>query len=464
VYRNDTIAARATAAGRAAVAILRVSGPEAFSIADRVLQAGRAPRGSVLEPWRLVHGRAVDPADGSPVDEVLFVRMPGPKSYTCEDVVEIHCHGAPVVVDRLLGVLLREGARAAEPGEFTRRAVLNGRMDLLQAEAVADLIEARGSASVRAAWEQLQGALSSRLVEIRADLVAVLADVEANVDFSDDDLPSENRSARRDSLIAAAESLAALAGGFEMARRRREGLAVVFAGRPNVGKSSLVNALLGQERMIVTDEAGTTRDAVEETIEIGGVPLILTDTAGLRESPSRAEELAVARAKDKAGAADILVRVVDGSRQLDREERTWLAASTDATATITVVNKSDLAAAVTVADISPLTEDGMPVLATAASTGAGCDRLRSELADAASRLSGADAAQPVSISRSRHLAAVERTRGAIEEACRLLDADGAAELVALELRTALAELAGITDPVDNEEILDRIFGEFCIGK
>jgi tRNA modification GTPase len=461
VYRNDTIAARATAAGRAAVAIVRMSGPEAFSIADRVLEPGH---GRAAEPWRLVHGRAIDPADGSPLDEVLFVRMPGPKSYTCEDVVEIQCHGAPVVVDRLLGVLLHEGARAAEPGEFTRRAVLNGRMDLLQAEAVADLVEARGSASVRSAWEQLQGALSSRLAEIRAELVAVLADVEANVDFSDDDLPSENCSARLDSLRAAGASLAALVEGFEMARRRREGLAVVFAGRPNVGKSSLVNALLGQERMIVTDEAGTTRDAVEEAIEIGGVPLVLTDTAGLRESPSRAEELAVARAKDKAGNADILVRVIDGSRALDDEERAWLASEPAAAATITVVNKSDLDGVVTVDDILPLTLRGAPVFATAAPVGAGCDRLRRELAEAASRLGGTDSAQPVSISRSRHLAAVERTRAAIDEACRLLDTDGAAELVALELRTALAELAGITDPVDNEEILDRIFGEFCIGK
>jgi tRNA modification GTPase len=463
VYRNDTIAARATAAGRAAVAVIRLSGPEAFSIADRVLEPSRKQRGSASEPWRLVHGFALDPADKSPVDEVLFVRMPAPKSYTCEDIVEVHCHGGPVVVERLLEILIREGARAADPGEFTRRAVLNGRMDLLQAEAVADLIDARGTASVRAAWEQLQGALSSRLGEVRAAVVGVLADVEANVDFSDDDLPAENRGARVEVLESVSVQLDSLVDGFEVARRRREGLTVVFAGRPNVGKSSLVNALLGQARMIVTDEAGTTRDTVEEMLEVGGVPLILTDTAGLRDAPGRAEALAVERARDKVAAADIVVRVLDGSRNLDSEERDWLAEPGNSQ-TLTVVNKSDLPAVLCEEKLSPLTVAGAVVLPASAVTGVGCDRLAEELAAAAARLTAAGAEQPVAISRTRHLVSIERARQALTAAIALLVSDRGTELVALELRATLHELAGITQPVDNEEVLDQIFGEFCIGK
>ncbi|HYB98349.1 MAG TPA: tRNA uridine-5-carboxymethylaminomethyl(34) synthesis GTPase MnmE [Candidatus Limnocylindrales bacterium] len=450
MYRADTIVACATPPGRGAIAIVRLSGPDCRTIADRIFRPTRA--GS-WRGWQMRHGTIVAER---PIDEALAVFFPAPRTYTGEDMLELQCHGSPLVVEQVLQAAMTCGARAAEGGEFSRRAVLNGRMDLLQAEAVADLIDARISAGARAAWEQLQGALSRRMMEIRSRIVAVLADVEAHVDFSDDELPDENWPNRRAAVAEIAADIDALLAGFDAARRHREGLRVVVTGRPNAGKSSLINRLLGSQRMIVTDEAGTTRDVVEETVDLGGLALVLTDTAGLRDSSSIAENEAVSRARRAVDEADIVLYVVDASRPVAPQDLAWLS-QLAGRPHLLVQNKSDLPAMAGRGAVC----DGVTAVATSALTGQGCEELAERLKHLTAQLLEA---QPTCISRVRHRTALADVRASLNAACAAMERETAAEIAALELRTALHALASLTEPTDNEEVLDVIFAEFCIGK
>ena len=461
MYRVDTIVARATAAGRAAIAIIRLSGPEAVEIAGRLLRSARALRD--LPAWKLARFSAIDPADGQIIDEVLAVRMPAPRSYTGEDVVEIHCHGSAVVVDTLLRASMLAGARLAEPGEFTRRAVLNDRMDLVQAEAVADLIESPVLSGAKAAWQRLSGALSTQILDLRGRLVAVLADIEAFIDFSDDDLPEENPEERQRSLASVREEIESLLSGFAAARRERDGYRVVFAGKPNVGKSSLLNSLLGFERAIVSQEAGTTRDAIMETVDLHGFAFVITDTAGVRQTSSASELLAVDRSLREAKKADILLRVVDGSRPLDDADYAVLQLQCEDGIEIHVVNKSDLAPGLDADDRRRLAASGSVVVSTSTVDSGGCDELKLALIAAAKALKG-DAGGSAGLGRERHRAALARALAAITAAQSVMASGEQAELASIELRRALAEVAGITEVLDNERVLDLIFSAFCIGK
>ncbi len=403
---------------------------------------------------------AVDPDSGEALDEVLAASMPAPHSYTGEDVLELHCHGSPVVVEAVIACAIRAGARAAEPGEFTRRAVLNGKMDLVQAEAVADLIDAPVRSAAALAWQQLQGALSGRLGVVREKIVSVLADVEANVDFSDEELPDENVPARHEELATARGKICGLLEGFAAARRQREGYRTVVAGRPNVGKSSLVNALLGSGRMIVSDEPGTTRDTVEEVVDLGGMAFVLTDTAGVRAAQSKAEAAAVERALESCGQADLVVVVIDGSEPLHDDDRELLA-GLEAPATVVAINKRDLPSRLSGQTRAELASRAARVVETCALTGEGCAELCGVLEEVAR---GTDELQPAAISRVRHRTALERTLVCLDRADELIAQQGAPELAAIELRGAADELAALVAPLDNEEILDIIFNEFCIGK
>jgi len=461
VYRVDTIASRATAAGRAAIAIIRLSGPDAVTMAEQFLRSSR-PLGE-MPPWRLGRFSAVDPADGHIIDEVLAVRMAAPRSYTAEDVVEIHCHGSPVVVDALLGAAMLAGARLAEPGEFTRRAVLNGRMDLIQAEAVGDLIEAPVLSGAKAAWQRLSGALSNRVSGIRSGLLSILSNVEAYIDFSDDDLPEENAGDELAALSAVRGDVEALLSGFVGARREQEGYRVVLAGKPNVGKSSLLNSLLGFERAIVSLEAGTTRDTITETVDVSGFAFVITDTAGVRETSSASESLAVARSLQEAVDADILLRVFDGSSPLDEADLRVLGLKTKEGAELIVVNKSDLPTGLTADDQRRLRAVGCEVISASALETGGSEDLRHTLVSRAGALKG-DAAASAGLSRERHRAALERALAAIDDAMALMTRGDQAELASIELRRALAEISGITEALDNEQVLDLIFSRFCLGK
>jgi len=461
VYRADTIIASATASGRAAVAVVRLSGPDAFAIAGHILRLVNSER---PRPWMLHRCTAVDPDNGEPLDDGLAVWIPAPRTYTGEDIVEIHCHGSPVVVESVISAGTRAGARLAERGEFTRRAVLNGRMDLAQAEAVADLVDARVRGGARLAWEQLQGGLSGRLRGLRASIVGVLSDIEANVDFSDDDLPEEKTSPRIDALEAARNEIGCMLEGFIAARRWREGYRVVFTGQPNVGKSSLVNALLGYGRMIVSDEPGTTRDVVEETVDLEGCAFVLADTAGVRESSSEAETKAVGRTMEKLAEADIVVQVFDVTAAA-----TLLGAESSevngSSRRLVVLNKCDLVPHLRAVDVVA-SQSILPhaVIETSAHTGQGCDTLVAALVAIARKDREELHETATSISRVRHRVALEEATNSISTALELLHGGVAPELVSIELRTALGHLAAVTEPVDNEEVLDRIFRDFCIGK
>lgn len=446
MYRADTIVACATPVGRGAVAVVRCSGRDVTAISERIF---RPKRPGPLRPWHMRLGTVLAADGHSALDEALAVLFPASRSFTGEDVLELHCHGSPVVVEQVVASAISAGARAAERGEFTRRAVINGRIDLVQAEAVADLIDSRMAAGARSAWNQLQGSLSAELDRIRRRLVAVLAEIEADVDFTEDELPAFTTDARVRGLDETAAEIARLLGGFAGARRLREGVRVAFTGKPNAGKSSLVNRLLGCGRMIVSDEPGTTRDAVDEAVELDGVALVLTDTAGLRETSSAAEAAAVERAREAAAEADLRVVVVDASLEdadgdPDADDNT-----------VVVWNKSDLG--IRRAD-GPASGRAF---VTSAKSGEGCEALAVALASLArSRID----AEPAGVSRVRHRVALERAARAIGRARELAAAAGTEELAALELRTALAEISSITLPLDNEEVLDSIFSTFCIGK
>lgn len=457
MYRGDTIVAPATAAGRAAVAIVRLSGPESLGILQQIFFPTHAGE---LKPWTLRHGRIVVPG-GEPIDEVLATFMPAPRSYSGEDVVEVHCHGSPLVVERVVELCVLCGARPADPGEFTRRAVLNGKLDLVQAEAVADLIDSRVSSGAADAWDQLQGALSAQLEKIRRGLLGVLADIEANADFSDEELPIENQPARIDGISLAIAEVDVLLGGFAAARRRREGWRVVFSGRPNAGKSSLVNALLGSGRMIVSDEPGTTRDVVEETVDLAGTAFVLIDTAGLRETDSVAEQAAVGRARASFSTADLVLAVVDSSVEGD-DELLELLEELPPAKTLLVLSKTDLPRRLSNSRLARLQDcctSSIEVSTMKEASGV------EPLVACLRALAAEDQSMPASApARVRHRTALERARTALIEARRLLGPSGEAELAAIELRQAAEELASITHPLDNEEVLDIIFRDFCIGK
>jgi len=335
-------------------------------------------------------------------------------------------------------------------------------MDLLQAEAVSDLIEAPVLSGAKAAWQQLSGALSERVLALRSRLVAILADIEAHIDFSDDDLPDEDPSKRRRMLSGVRDEVEKLLAGFSAARRERDGYRVVLAGKPNVGKSSLLNALLGVERAIVSQEAGTTRDAIMETVDLNGLAFLLTDTAGVTKTSSDAERLAVDRSRREAVKADILLHVFDGSRPLEDIDSEVLRLRCDGGIAIGVVNKADLALRLTADDQCRLVAAECRIVSSSALQPGGCDELKRALIEAAEGLRG-DAGESAGLGRERHRAALQLTLAALAEAETRLLADEP-ELASVEVRAALGELAGITEVLDNELVLDQIFGSFCIGK
>jgi tRNA modification GTPase len=457
--RLDTIAAIATPPGRGGVAIVRISGSRACAILGELFR--QRERRVVLAPRRIYVGRLLDRLDGNALDDVLVFTMPAPHSYTGEDVAEIQCHGGTVVSQRVLESVCRAGARVAEPGEFTKRAFLNGKLDLAQAEAVADLIAAGSEAGRRLAWSQLEGTLSSRVSALRETVIAALAYCEATLDFPEDDIaePTIADLARRLSDVRV--SLQLLVDGFERARIRYEGARVALVGRPNVGKSSLLNALAGRDRALVTAVAGTTRDVVEATIAVDGTPVVLMDTAGIRATTDVVEALGIERTAAAVADAAAVVAVFDRATELGEEDR-MVADAVRGVPTIGVLTKSDLSSRLTPADVAALL-GSVPIVEVSALTGAGLAALtdvlgRTLLAPSA----GAD--EEVVIFRVRHR---DAARQAIEDLARaeraLLDR-APIDLVADDLAAAGAALGGITGAVSTEDVLDRVFAEFCIGK
>jgi tRNA modification GTPase len=454
VYSRDTIAALATASGPAAVAVLRVSGEDAARVAARVF------RGVPPDRWRsrrLYLGCFVD-AGGQTMDRGLGVIMRAPRSYTGEDVVELHCHGGPLIARRLFAAVLAAGARPAERGEFTLRAFLNGKLDLAQAESVADLIAARTERAMRVAAEHLGGALSRSVEGFRERLIGIAANLEAAIDFSEEDVGELPRARLADQAREVARALEDLAATQSHGRVLREGLRVAIVGKPNVGKSSLLNRLLETERAIVTPIPGTTRDVIEETIDLEGVAVVLADTAGLRAAAEEVERIGMARTREQIASADLAVAVFDCSRAWTEEDGEVLNA-TRHTPRILLVNKIDL-------DAEPgfgrALETLAPVLRASAVSGDGIDLLKRELLRAAS-LPAADVGG-VTVTRERHKVALEGAAAAVRRAERSLGTGMPPDVVSVDIAIALDHVGEITGQTSPEDVLDRIFREFCIGK
>ncbi|MGE5509420.1 MAG: tRNA uridine-5-carboxymethylaminomethyl(34) synthesis GTPase MnmE [Chitinophagales bacterium] len=464
---SETIVAVATPPGLGAVGVLRLSGPHAVKIADRVF---RPLHGSVplreTKSHRVRHGLAVFPGTGRVGDEVLVFVARGPRSYTGEDVVEFSCHGGPAPVGAVLDALVQAGARPARPGEFTLRAFLNGRMDLSQAEAVSDIVRARSGEALAAAVAGLQGKLGERIRASAAELVDLLAHLEAALDFDDQEVPPVQPGEVGAATARVERQLRELVSGARAGRLYREGLRVVLAGRPNVGKSSLLNVLTGRDRAIVTEVPGTTRDPVEDSLVVDGVPVCLVDTAGLRETADRIEAEGVRRAEAAVEAASVAVLVVDGSAPLTSEDF-GAARRMPVPAGVVAVNKADLPQVVEACDVEALVP-GARLVRVSALRGSGLAGFWREVMAAAGLGgeggSGLEGRQDALVTSARHEEALRRAIRELEGARVEAGRGGGEELVAARVRAALRALGEITGESVDEEVLAAIFSSFCLGK
>jgi tRNA modification GTPase len=463
---EETIVAIATPPGRGGLGVVRLSGPCASAIARSIL---RSPGGNELplESWR-IHIADLPDESGALIDRVLISYFAKPRSYTGEDVVELSCHGSPVILRHLLERCLLAGARLAEPGEFTMRAFLNGRMDLAQAEAVRDLIDARTLYQARVAAQQMQGAVSHWVAPWKKDLVDLIALLEAGIDFAEDDvggLSAKDISAR---LGPVTQGLEKLAESFRTGKIVLQGLTLAIVGRPNVGKSSLFNCLVRQDRAIVTAAPGTTRDLVSETVEIEGVSLRFVDTAGIRQAYDEAESIGIRKSFEAAAESDLTIVVLDGSLSLSAEDRHLLEKLDPQQNLVVVINKSDLPAQLSWEDLRGTLKcaseaRSVPILSISALRGEGIESLRKAIIEAALPSLAGDR-EPQFLTHFRHEQLIRQALGALHSARAAAAQDIPHEMLLLDLYSALRPLNAVTGETTVEDILAQIFSTFCIGK
>ncbi|HEY8694150.1 MAG TPA: tRNA uridine-5-carboxymethylaminomethyl(34) synthesis GTPase MnmE [Chloroflexota bacterium] len=441
---DDTIVAIATAAGEAGIGVVRLSGPDSLSIGQRLFRP--SAKACAYDSHQLYHGHVSDGAEV--VDEVLLAYMKAPRSYTAEDVVEIHGHGGPAPLERILHLAIQHGARLANPGEFTLRAFLNGRLDLAQAEAVADVIQARSDASLRLAVNQLSGRLSRAVNDVRRKALSVLAQLEANIDFSEDDVPSASAAKLLVELTSAQEDLCRLLCAADEGILYRRGARVAIVGRPNAGKSSLLNALLRTDRAIVTPIAGTTRDTIEETINLRGLPVVLVDTAGITDTVDPVEAIGIDRSRQAIEDADLVLFVYDAAAGWTNADAELLPR---AKPLVLAANKCDLLSDAT----------GERALSVSALTGEGLGELETELYRLLAPSSSTD---DILVNNLRHKILLEEADQHLRDAMASVEQQRAADFICIDLRAALGALGAITGTEVSESLLDEIFSRFCIGK
>ncbi|WP_188399324.1 tRNA uridine-5-carboxymethylaminomethyl(34) synthesis GTPase MnmE [Sporomusa sp. GT1] len=458
---DDTISAIATAIGEGGIGIIRISGSKAMAIAGKLFISKSGKTVDSLLSHQVMYGHIIDPASGETVDEAILLIMRAPRSYTCEDVVEIHCHGGPVPLKRILDLTLVQGARLADPGEFTKRAFLNGRLDLAQAEAVIDIIRSKTDASLKVAVGNLSGQLSEQVRALRHAVLRMIAQLEAAIDFPEEDI-EEAAAADVAQLIAEVKSrLTTLLATAQTGRILREGLATVIIGKPNVGKSSLLNALLREKRAIVTDIPGTTRDIIEEYVNIGGIPLKIIDTAGIRDTADVVEKIGVERAKALVEQADLILLLLDSSAPLSPEDRAVLELLPGKQA-IVLINKSDLPARLETEEVEKYT-GGRLVLKISVAREEGLAALEQAIVDMVygGQVSPGEAAF---VNNVRHSAALRAALERLNDAEVTIEAGMPADCIVVDLRAAWEKLGEVTGDTVGEDIIDQIFTQFCIGK
>jgi tRNA modification GTPase len=460
---EDTIAAISTPEGKGGIAIIRLSGHKALGVLEGLFKMTDENK-SVFDmtSHRLYRGQVIDPISKTLIDNVLCVLMKSPLSYTGEDVVEIHSHGGYLVPKKILDLALRSGARAANPGEFTLRAFLNGKMDLAQAEAVVDVVNAQTDESLRQAEFQLEGALSKNINQLKEIILEILAEVEAQVDFPEDDIDSilKDEMAKRTEIVN--NELKKLLNTYEEGRIRKHGVYTAILGKPNVGKSSLLNQLIMKQRAIVSPFPGTTRDFIEESILVKGIPLRLVDTAGLRASEDQIERAGIELTKKKASEAEFIIAVFDGSMELDRDDLEIIS-SLRGDRSVLVINKVDIPQLLSEQQIHKYIPNPA-IVRTSATEGIGIDDLKTIIYQ--KLLGGKDKieASEFIISELRHKIAIEKARESIHSFKEALSRSDSPEFLAADLRYALHSLGQITGEVTTEDVLAKIFSKFCIGK
>ncbi|WP_307893032.1 tRNA uridine-5-carboxymethylaminomethyl(34) synthesis GTPase MnmE [Bacillus swezeyi] len=458
----DTIAAISTPMGEGAIAIVRMSGPEALSIADKVYKGPRGKRLSSVDTHTINYGHIVDPETEKVVEEVMVSVLKAPKTFTREDIVEINCHGGIVTVNQVLQLVLREGARIAEPGEFTKRAFLNGRIDLSQAEAVMDLIRAKTDRAMNVAMNQMEGRLSSLIKRLRAELLETLAHVEVNIDYPEyDDVEEMTHKLLIEKATKVRNEIEALLTTSEQGKILREGISTVIIGRPNVGKSSLLNSLVHETKAIVTDIPGTTRDVIEEYVNVRGVPLRLVDTAGIRETEDIVERIGVERSRQVLKEADLILLVLNYSESLS-EEDIKLFEATKGMDLIVIVNKTDLEQKLDLDRVQELAGE-RPVVTTSLLKEEGIDEL--EEAIQSLFFTGAiESGDLTYVSNTRHISLFHEAKRAITDALEGIENDVPIDMVQIDLTRCWEVLGEIIGDAVHESLIDQLFSQFCLGK
>ena len=456
----DTIAAISTPPGEGAISIVRMSGENAVKIATKVFQGKDLTQ---VASHTINYGYISDPASHREIDEVIVSVLRGPKTYTREDIIEINCHGGIVSTNEILQLLLQNGARLAEPGEFTKRAFLHGRIDLTQAESVMDLIRAKTDRSMKVALNQLDGNLAHLINNLRQDILDVLAQVEVNIDYPEyDDVETLTTKMLKEKALAVRDRIRQLEQTAKQGKILREGLATAIVGRPNVGKSSLLNHLLHEDKAIVTDIAGTTRDVIEEYVNVRGVPLKLIDTAGIRETDDKVEKIGVERSRQAIDQADLVMLLLNASEPLTAEDQELLAATADKKR-IVVLNKTDLPQQLDQAELQTYLKPAEEVIALSVLANAGIDQLEEQIAKLF--FGGIENSQTtVIVTNARHVALLNKAEQSLTAVLQGIEAGMPVDLCQIDMTAAWDSLGEITGDSYQDELLDQLFSQFCLGK
>ena len=454
----DTITAISTSIGEGGISIIRVSGEKCIGIVDSIFVGKNNRNIRDFRSYTMRYGHVID-KNGSILDEVIISYMKGPKSFTAEDTIEINCHGGVVGTNRILQEIIRAGARMAEPGEFTKRAFLNGRIDLSQAEAVIDIIRAKTELSMKSALMQSEGSISKEIKILRNKLLSVIAHIEVTVDYPEEDIEEVTASKVSEDVMAIIGEIDILLSTAEEGKILREGLSTVIVGKPNVGKSSLLNALVKEKRAIVTDVPGTTRDAIEEYISIEGIPIKIVDTAGIRETEDIVERIGVEKSKEKIDEADLVILILDSSSELSREDREIIKYIKEKKY-IVLLNKSDLGGKIEMEELQNLKSKYVTKISV--KTGEGLNCVKEHIKDLFFK--GEIKTEGVFVTNNRHKQSLIRAKENLESSLNALEYTSAIDLASIDIRNAWVNLGEITGEALEEDIIHKIFSEFCLGK